>query len=210
MVRVEIWGDYAAFNRPELKVERYSYDFITPSAARNILQAIYWHPGFEWIIQKIYIMKPIQRMTITRNEQKDKASYKEMKSFCAGKCAAPKLNINQTQRSSNILKDVNYIIEAKFEITDYSKADENKVYAIFYERLKKGKCFSTPYLGVKEFPAYFAPVDNKAFIKPEDINKDCGLMLMDIDYSDGKFKPYYFDAKIEHGIVDIESSRIYK
>lgn len=209
MIRLEIWGDYASFNRPELKVERYSYDFITPSAARNILQAIYWHPSFNWIIDKIYILNPIERMSITRNEMKNKGSYGDMKT-AAKKGTSSYLTIDQTQRSASVLKNVKYVIEAHFEPSGNKPFDENKIYAIFSERAKKGKCFKTPYLGTREFSASFRLIEDSELIKPIDLSQRCGLMLYDLKYEDTKSIPYYFDAVIENGVVNLHKCEVFQ
>lgn len=210
MIRLEVWGPYAAFNRPELKVERYSYDFITPSAARNILQAVYWHPSFDWVVDKIYILNPIERFSITKNEQIKKGSYSEMLEAALGLRKPPHLKIDQTQRSSNVLKNVHYIIEAHFVSSGKEGFDQDKIYAIFTQRAASGKCFTTPYLGIREFTASFGLYPNDCEIKTADITKDCGIMLMDIDYSKNPVEPYYFKAKIENGVVNLAESEVYK
>ena len=209
MIRLEIWGPYASFNRPELKVERYSYDFITPSAARNILQSIYWHPSFDWVINKIYICNPIVRMRVTRNEMKNKGSYGEMRSAALNGTLPPYLRIDQTQRSASILKNVRYVIEASFVPTGNEPFDEQKIYALFCKRAKKGKCFHQPVMGTREFPAHFRLLDNTENPDPVKINQNCGIMLYDIDFSSG-FDPYYFNAVIEDGIVDLEKCEVIK
>ena len=215
MIRVEVWGDYASFNRPELKVERFSYDVMTPSAARNILQAIYWHPTFDWIIDRIYILNPIKKMSIKRNEMKDKLNYTEMHDAAFEQRLPPYLTIRQTQRSAVVLKDVRYIIEAHFvpkqsldEGTE--KFDENKIYAIMCERLKKGQCFNTPFLGCREFSANFRLVDNSETITPFDINLDLGVMLYDNDYCGESINPYFFKGIVKHGILDLTSVEVLK
>ena len=207
MIRIEIWGDFASFNRPELKVERYSYDVITPAAARNILQAIYWHPSFDWIVDKIWIINPIKRMTIKTNEVKNKGSYPDMKSAALGKRKSPHLTVDRTQRSASILKDVRYVIEAHFVETGEG-FDKNKIYAIFCERAKKGKCFHMPWLGTREFAADFRLVSKDEEIVPYDLNGDLGIMEYDIDFSKETPEPYYFHAKVHHGLMDLTECEV--
>lgn len=208
MIRLELWGDYASFNRPELKVERYSYDVITPSAARNILQSIYWHPEFNWVIDKIYIISPGDRITITRNETNNKGSFAEMRKAAEKRTVAPHLRIDQTQRSSSILKSVRYVIEAHFEPSGKGTFDEDKIYAIFTERAKKGKCFKTPFLGCREFAANFELIDNSKPIQTANITVDYGLMLYDIDYSGDLRQPYYYHAVAKNGIIDLRECEV--
>lgn len=210
MIRIEVWGEFASFNRPELKVERYSYDFITPSAARNILQSIYWHPAFDWVIDRIYILNPIKRMSIKRNELADKGSILEMTRYAAGNIDAPHLPIVQTQRSASVLKDVRYVIEAHFVPTGKEDFDAKKIYAITTERAKKGQCFRMPYLGCREFTCQFRLVGNDEEIKTEDLNMNCGIMLYDLDYSGEKVKSYYFNANVVHGVVDLNNCEVYR
>lgn len=210
MVRIEVWGDYACFSRPELKVERYSYDVMTPAAARNILQSIYWHPSLDWVIDRIYIMNPILRMQITRNEQKNKGSYSDLKSAAFGKRLPPYLRIDQTQRSASVLKNVRYVIEAHFEKKG-AGFDEKKVYAIFCERAKKGKSFHTPWLGTREFSASFRLIEENEDIRPCDLNEDLGIMVYDIDFKDdGTKEPYYFHARVEHGVMDLAKAEVFR
>lgn len=203
MIRLKIWGDFAAFNRPELKVERFTYDVITPSAARNILQAIYWHPSFDYVIDKIYIMKPIQKISIKRNELKDKINYKQIKENALNNIGDTSLNIRQTQRNSVVLKNVEYIIEAHFiKKENIEEFDKDKIYAIFCKRAKSGKCYKMPYLGNREYACYFELVENNEEIIPENINMNLGLMLYDLIY-DTTIKPSFFNAKIINGIINL-------
>ena len=208
MIRLKVWGNYAAFNRPELKVERFTYDVMTPSAARNILQSIYWHPCFDYVIDKIYIMKPIQKISIKRNELKDKIDYKEIKDSI--KTNLPTyLPIRQTQRNAVILKDVEYIIEAHFVQKENNQLyDSDKIYAIFCKRAKAGKCFKMPFLGNREFSCFFELVDNDINIQPENINLNLGIMLYDIEFNNGTMKPYFFNSYVHNGILDLTNVEV--
>ena len=158
-VKVKVWGDYALFTRPEMKVERCSYDVITPSAARGILEAIYWHPGMRWVIDKIYVKKPIQFTSVRRNEVKSKVSANNVLPVYNGKgkplYISSKADI--VQRASLLLRNVEYVIEAHFEMTNKANGTDNpgKFKDIVMRRLKRGECFHTPYFGCREFPVKF-------------------------------------------------------
>jgi len=143
--KVEIRGDYACFSRPELKVERVSYEVITPSAARGILEAVMWKPAIRYIIDEISVCAPIRFENIRRNEVGFKATSMEPKSA----------NDGRQQRASMVLRDVHYIVTAHFEMTDKAqeKDNEGKFTEMIRRRLEKGQCFHEPYLGTREFPA---------------------------------------------------------
>ena len=171
-IRVEVWGNYACFSRPELKTERVSYDMITPSAARGLLEAIYWHPGLNWVIDKIYILEPIcikrqstentseiHLTSIKRNEVKSKVLASNVKSAMTGSGVSLYLNTasERNQRSSLILQDVHYVLEAHFDMTGHAEPEDNpgKFQDIMKRRLKKGQCYHQPYFGCREFLAHF-------------------------------------------------------
>ena len=147
-VRIRVWGDYALFSRPELKVERYSYDVITPSAARGIMDAIYYHPGMRWIIDKIYVVKPIRFTSVRRNEVKSKISASNVLQAYNGADKALYMSSKQeiVQRASVLLTDVEYVIEAHFEMTEKANKTDNpgKFKDITMRRLKKGECYHMP------------------------------------------------------------------
>ena len=158
-VKVKVWGEYALFSRPEMKVERCSYDVMTPSAARGILEAIYWHPGMRWVIDRIYVNKPIQFTSVRRNEVKSKISANNVLPVYNGN--PKRLYISSkaeiVQRASLLLRNVEYIIEAHFEMTEKANDSDNpgKFKDIIIRRLKRGECFHTPYFGCREFPVKF-------------------------------------------------------
>ena len=189
-VRVKVWGDYALFSRPEMKVERCSYDIMTPSAARGIMEAIYWHPGMCWKIDRIHIMKPIQFTSIRRNEVKSKVSANNVLSVYNG--AKKELFISSkeeiVQRASLLLKDVEYIIDAHFEMTDKANDSDNpgKFKDIIMRRLKRGECYHTPYFGCREFPVNFCLCEEEEVHSAYEVveEKDLGFMLYDMDYSE--------------------------
>lgn len=214
-VKVNVWGDYALFSRPELKVERYSYDIITPSAARGILEAIYWHPGMRWIIDKIYVKNPIQFTSVRRNEVKSKILASNILQAYNG--ADKPLYISTkddiVQRASQLLCNVSYTIEAHFEMTEKANASDNpgKFKDIIMRRLRKGECFHMPYLGCREFPANFALCEEEEIHTAYDVvaEKDLGLMLYDMDYSDPEnIQPMFFRAVMRQGVVDLRDCEV--
>ena len=214
-VRVRVWGDYALFSRPELKVERCSYDVMTPSAARGILEAIYWHPGMRWIIDKIYVKKPIQFTSVRRNEVKSKILASNVLQVYNG--ADKPLYISSksdiVQRASLLLRDVEYVIEAHFEVTGNANASDNagKFKDIIMRRLRRGECFHMPYFGCREFPAYFCLCEEEQIQTAyDDVDeKDLGFMLYDIDYSDKEnIQPMFFRAVMKNGVLDLRDCEV--
>ena len=145
MIRLEVWGAYACFSRPELKVERVSYDVMTPSAARGLVEAIYYHPGLRWIIDKIYVLSPIRFTNIRRNEVKSKVVSSAAKGVMQGNGKPLYLAASQDiqQRAAMVLQDVHYVIEAHFEMTDKASPSDNpgKFQDIIRRRMEKGQCF---------------------------------------------------------------------
>ena len=186
-VKVKVWGNYALFSRPEMKVERCSYDVITPSAARGILEAIYWHPGLRWVIDKIYVNKPIRFTSVRRNEVKSKISANNVLQVYNGADKPLYINTKEdiVQRASLILCDVEYVIEAHFEMTDKANSTDNpgKFQDIMMRRLKRGECYHMPCFGCREFPANFALwEEEKCDSYYENVpEKDLGFMLYDMD-----------------------------
>lgn len=214
-VKVKVWGDYALFTRPEMKVERCSYDVITPSAARGILEAIYWHPGMRWVIDRIYINKPIEFTSIRRNEVKSKISANNVLSVYNGK--KKNLSISSkaeiVQRASLLLRDVEYVIEAHFEMTDQANESDNpgKFKDIIIRRLKRGECFHTPYFGCREFPVKFCLFEDHevSTAYKDEAERDLGYMLYDLDYSEPQnIKPMFFRAIMKRGIIDLQNCEV--
>ncbi len=214
-VKVRVWGNYALFSRPEMKVERCSYDVMTPSAARGILDAVYWHPGMRWVIDRIYVVKPVQFTSVRRNEVKSKISAGNVLQVYNG--ADKPLYISTktdiVQRASLLLKDVEYVIEAHFEMTEKANASDNpgKFKDIIMRRLRRGECFHMPYFGGREFPANFC-LCNEDEIRTayDDVEeKDLGFMLFDMDYSDkGNIQPMFFRAVMKGGILDLRDCEV--
>ena len=159
MIQLEVWGAYALFSRPELKVERVSYDVPTPSAARGIVESVYYHPGLRWYIDRIHVLNPIRFVSIRRNEVTDKISGRNVRQAAQGGGQPLYLVTSQkiVQRSSLLLQDVHYVIEAHFEMTDKANryTYSGKFQDIVTRRMERGQCFHTPYFGCREFPVSF-------------------------------------------------------
>jgi CRISPR-associated protein Cas5d len=204
-VRLKVWGDFACFTRPEMKSERVSYDVMTPSAARGILEAIYWKPAMTWIIDRIHVLSPIRFTTIRRNELGGKMPYGTVKSAMKGGIP-PSVFIedDRQQRAALVLRDVAYVIDAHFDV----KGGENntaKHKEMFERRARKGQCFHQPYLGCREFPAAFEPVEGEApqtGLPTADQDKELGFMLHDIDFAHD-MTPRFFRARLSGGILDV-------
>lgn len=213
-VRVRVWGDMALFSRPEMKVERCSYDVITPSAARGILEAIFWHPGLRWVIDRIYVMKPIQFTSIRRNEVKSKILASNVLSVVNGLKKPLYISAKDeiVQRASLLLKDVEYIIEAHFEMTEQANDSDNtgKFKDMMMRRLKSGKCYHTPYFGCREFPAFYEAFEGEEIKTAyQDSEKDLGFMLYDFDYSDpNDIQPMFFRAVMKNGVLDVRDCEV--
>ena len=212
-VRVKVWGDYALFSRPEMKVERCSYDVMTPSAARGILEAIYWHPGLSWVIDKIYVQKPVQFTSIRRNEVKSKISSNNVLPVYNG--ADKPLYISTksdiVQRASLLLRDVSYVIEAHFEMTEKAVESDNpgKFKDIIMRRLKRGECYHTPYFGCREFPANFCLCEDEKIETAYSGEKDLGFMLYDMDFSDlDNIQPMFFRALMKDGVINLRDCEV--
>lgn len=206
-VKVEVWGDYACFSRPELKTERMSYDVMTPSAARGLLEAIYWHPGLRWVIDRIYVMQSIRFTGIRRNEVKSKISADNVRSAMSGGKQEVYLCTSEDiqQRAATVLQDVRYVIEAHFVMTDQAAPSDNagKFCDIMRRRLEKGQCYHQPCFGVREFPAQFRLWPGGE-IPTTGETRDMGLMLYDMDYSDLRnITPMFFRAALENGVLNV-------
>lgn len=214
-VKVKVWGDYALFSRPEMKVERCSYDVMTPSAARGILEAIYWHPGMCWIIDKIYVQKPIRFTTIRRNEVKSKISASNVLSVYNGTKKPLYLSTKTeiVQRASLLLSDVSYVIEAHFEMTEKAEKSDNpgKFKDIIMRRLKNGSCYHMPYFGCREFPANFCLCEDEKIETAYCGERDLGFMLYDMDYSNlENTQPMFFRAIMREGVIDLRNCEVIK
>lgn len=205
-VKLHIWGSYACFTRPEMKAERVSYDVITPSAARGILEAIYWKPAIVWVIDKIHVLNPIRFDNVRRNELGSKIPAGNIsKAMKDGKTPLfVFIEQDRQQRAAMVLRDVSYVIEAHFEFTSDQDNNTAKHQEIFIRRAAKGQCYHRPYLGCREFPAFFEPINGAMppSALADDPERDLGWMLHDIDYTNG-MEPKFFRAVICKGIIDI-------
>ncbi|MBZ4687067.1 MAG: CRISPR-associated protein Cas5d [Clostridia bacterium] len=207
-IRLLVWGDYACFTRPEMKVERVSYDVITPSAARGILEAIHWKPAIRWVVDRIHVLNEIRFDNLRRNEVGSKIPAGKVKQAMKGKPVelCQYAADDRQQRATLLLRDVAYIIEAHFEITNKAGPEDTpeKHYNIALRRARQGQCYHQPYLGCREFPARFRLVEDDEPL-PHSVHKDekdLGWMLLDIDYNDN-MTPRFFRAVMKEGIIEI-------
>lgn len=202
---LEVTGDYACFTRPEMKVERVSYDVITPSAARAIFEAILWKPAISWQIRKIEVLNPIKWVSIRRNEVGSVLpTGKISQAINGGKPPALYIEDNRQQRAGLLLSDVAYRLHAEFDLTSKAGPTDNpaKFSEIFYRRVKKGQCFNQPYLGCREFSCSFQLTESPT---TEAINesRQLGWMLYDLDYRRKEPAPLFFQAAMINGVIDI-------
>ena len=211
-IRLEVKGDYACFTRPELKVERVSYDCMTPSAARGVLEASFWHPGLVWRIDRIHVCRPIRFTNVRRNEVGVKAEKGAIfNAMTKGTPAGIYTGEDIQQRAAMILRDVRYVIEAHFEMTDKANASDNpgKFAEMFTRRARKGQCFHQPYLGCREFPAAFRLIEEGEAIEHGVGDRDLGLMLYDMDYHDVRnIQPMFFRAALQNGVLDVRNVEV--
>lgn len=208
-ITIRVQGRYALFTRPEMKVERVSYDVITPSAARGIIEAVYWKPAIRWVIDKIHVLREIEFTNLRRNEVSDKASVDNALQVMKG--ANKPLYIAATearqQRAAMVLKDVDYVIEAHFEKVEkeWGERDtEEGHYNIVLRRLRNGQHFHAPCLGTREFSAKVTLIEDKRDIPKSPLTgkRDLGYMLYDLDFSNPRdIQPMFFRAIMEDGLI---------
>ncbi|MDX9746515.1 MAG: type I-C CRISPR-associated protein Cas5c [Syntrophales bacterium] len=211
---LRVWGKNACFTRPEMKVERVSYDVMTPSAARGVLEAILWKPAIRWQVEQIDILNPIRWESIRRNEVGAVMSPQTSGFF---------IEEQRQQRAGLFLREVAYTIHACFWMTDRAGPDDNvkKFEAMFLRRAGKGQCFNQPYLGCREFSAHFAPLtDDQALPEPISETRDLGWMLFDIKHDaksdDGNHvhccttncRPSFFRAFLQNGRLDLRKAEV--
>ena len=206
-IRVEEWGDYALFTRPEMKTERVSYDVMTPSAARGLLESIYWHPGMKWCIDRIHVCSPIRFTNIRRNEVKDTISARKVKTVMEKGEGELYLATPESiqQRAAMVLRDVHYVIDAHFDLTKNAAPGDNagKFQDIIKRRLERGQCYSMPYFGTREFPAHFRRCTELPPC-PDELKgvRDLGWILLDMDYTDPRnITPRFFRASLTDGVM---------
>lgn len=208
-IKLEVWGDYALFTRPEMKVERVSYDVITPSAARGIVEAIYFHPGLRWQIDRIRVCSPIRFGNLRRNEVKSVISARNVRTVMEQGCGQLYISTAEDiqQRASMLLRKVHYVIEAHFDMTDKAAPSDNpgKFQDIVTRRMAKGQFYYQPYFGCREFPVNFKPCV-QAPSCPDELKgeRDLGWMLYDMDYSDPQnITPRFFRAVLRDGVLTV-------
>lgn len=212
-VAVRVKGDLALFTRPENKVERVSYPLPTPSAARGILEAIYWHPQFRWVVREIRVLKEPKSFGIFRNEVNSKMSPSRAEPYFA--------DDDRSQRFSVCLRDVDYIIVAEPIVKAGVQEHPKKFREILERRVKRGQCYHRPALGCREFAAEFEPVDDA--LEPISWNENLGLMLWDVIYPEGThdekgwhpkskppFAPKFFEAVVTNGVMRIPDLAVQK
>ena len=205
-VRLRVRGDYACFTRPEMKVERVSYDVMTPSAARGLLEAVYWKPAIRWVVKRIHVLKPIAFTNLRRNELGGKIPAGTVKKVMKnGGPLQVYIEEHRQQRAAMVLRDVDYLIEAEFEFTSGEDNNVGKHLDTFKRRARKGQCFHRPYLGCREFAAHFGlqegPPPDSPYAGQE---RDLGWMLWDLDYSNRKnIQPRFFHAYLRDGVLEV-------
>ncbi len=211
-IQVEVWGEYACFSRSEFKTERCSYDIMTPSAARGLLESIFWHPGLKWIIDRIHVCEPIRFTNIRRNEVKDTISGRKVRTVMEKGQGELYLATPESiqQRAAMVLRDVHYVIDAHFDLTENAAPSDSagKFQDIIKRRLERGQCYSMPYFGTREFPAHFQRCTALPPC-PDELKgtRDLGWMLWDMDYSDPKnITPKFFRATLEDGVLAVPTA----
>ena len=219
-LQVKVWGDLACFTRPEFGVERVSYEVMTPSAARGVLEAIFWKPEFRWRVREIEVLKPIRHFSILRNEMNSIQSDRSARSW-AENGGGYFADDDRAQRHTLCLRDVAYLIRADIELEPHTNEHPAKYRDQFRRRVKRGQCFNQPYLGTREFSAFFGPPDGDE--QAIDVSDDLGLMLLDVSFvSDakgaltyaghssegrkivrGNAQPRFFQARLDSGVLRV-------
>ncbi len=200
-LQVEVWGDFGCFTRPEMKVERVSYSVMTPSAARGVLEAVFWKPEFRWHVEQIEVLSEIKFFSILRNEVNGVASERAARSWAkaGGGYFADE---DRAQRHTLALRDVAYRISARIELHPHATDDVAKYRDQFRRRVESGRCFATPYLGCREFSASFGPASDR---RPIDLTDELGTMLHDIDYGSKGVgaTAHFFQASLDRGVLHV-------
>ena len=213
-IRVEVWGDYACFSRPEMKVERVSYDVMTPSAARGLIEAVYWHPGLRWVIDRIHVCAPIRFTNIRRNEVKDVISAQKVRAVMERRQGELYLATPESiqQRAAMVLRNVRYVIDAHFDLVPQQAApgdNPGKFQDILRRRLRKGQCYHQPCFGCREFPANFREWPGGS-IPALKVTQDLGFMLHSLDYSDSaNIRSQFFRAKLVDGVMECRDVEVF-
>jgi CRISPR-associated protein Cas5d len=220
---LEVTGDYACFTRPEMKVERVSYDVITPSAARAVFESILWKPGIRWRMRRIEVLKPVRWISVRRNEVGAVVSTRN--AITAMNAGHGTLGIDiedeRQQRAGLFLRDVAYRLHADLElVSEDARANPNKYFSMFTRRADAGQCVNQPYLGCREFAARFRRIEltldgsanERAAGEPPSLTEydaDLGWMLYDLDFRNpADPKPQFFRAKVERGVLDLSGVEV--
>ncbi len=210
-IRLLVQGDYACFTRPEMKAERVSYDVMTPSAARGILEAIHWKPAIKWVVDRIHVLNDIRFTSVRRNEVEGKIPSRTVAEAMKGR----EVDLHQyaskerQQRASLVLRDVAYVIDAHFELTERAGPEdtEQKHYNMAVRRMREGQCYHRPYFGCREFPVSFRLLeDGRIPVSLHRGERDLGWMLWDLDFDDG-MTPRFFRATMRDGVIDVPDLR---
>jgi CRISPR-associated protein Cas5d len=203
-LRLRARGPLACFTRPELKVERVSYPVMTPSAARGLLEAVLWKPAIQWRIERIHVLKPIRFIAFRRNEVSHRAVSPAAAVVRDGGTVSPYFaDDDRAQRNTLALREVDYLIEARFEMTERAGPLDNltKFVEIFERRVVKGQTFHQPYFGCREFDAEVLPAEGAP--AAEDVTQELGLMLWDVEYAPQRNRPVFFQARLDRGILEV-------
>ncbi|MBM3947437.1 MAG: type I-C CRISPR-associated protein Cas5 [SAR202 cluster bacterium] len=201
LLELRVWGEWACFTRPELKAERVSYPMMTPSAARGVLEAVFWKPEFTWRVHEMRVLSPIRTFSILRNEVNSKASVASMRNgYFADE--------DRAQRHTLALRDVAYLIRGDMALKPHAKGENPaKFRDQFRRRVAQGQCHHVPYLGCREFAACFGtPIPGEP---PIGLSEDLGLMLFDLRYeADGqRATPVFFRARLEKGVLHVPQEK---
>lgn len=217
---VEVWGDFAVFTQPALKVERVSYPVMTPAAARGLLESIFWRPEFEWQIREIWVLKPIHYISLLRNEVQNRQSERSAQGW-ERRGGGYYSEDDRSQRHTLALRDVHYIIRSDIQLHAHATDPPAKYRAQFRRRVARGRSFQQPYFGCREFAAWFG--EPNPDLRPLDISMDLGRMLFDQRFEEdaqgrlqfwdhgedgrtltqGRVKPMYFDARLDRGVLRV-------
>lgn len=211
--RLKVSGENACFTRPEMKVERVSYEVITPSAARGILEAILWKPAIKWNVLQIDVLNPVKWESVRRNEVGKVVPAGSVKSTMKKGTGSLALYVEdeRQQRAGLFLRDVAYVIHAAFEMTDQAGPDDSvtKFEQMFMRRASSGQCFHRPYFGCREFPVAFEFIPREADpIQTIGVSKDLGWMLYDMDYAGEQPMPQFFQAQLTDGKLDLRAVEV--
>lgn len=202
-LEVKVWGDFACFTRPEMKAERASYPVMTPSAARGVVEAIFWKPEFAWHVREIWVLNPIRHYSIVRNEVNSKAVVSTAHGW-AENGGGYFADEDRAQRHTLALRDVAYLLKADIVLAAHATEDVAKYRDQFRRRVNRGQCYHRPYLGCREFAAEFGQPDGSEHAIA--LDDDLGRILFDLDYaSDGSGRgvPRFFSARLQAGILKV-------